>query len=400
MSEVPVFCNVFWPSRDEARNCPRGDVKLAYCPVCTHVVNVAFEPSRVEYAQAYDSSLFFSPRFREYARSLAESLIRRYSLHDRDVIAVGCGKGDFLLLLCELGNNRGVGFDPAYVEQEEHFAARNQVKFIRDFYSERYAHYPADLIVCRQVLEHVYDPKGFLCMIRRAIGNRLSTRVFFEVPSGLNIFGRLFVWDIIYEHYSYFTPISLARAFLTAGFHVSELTQEFEGQYLTVYAQPNGEEAPEHDDEMSVEVGRIAREIASFAANSKSDMEECARNLERVREKGQRAVVWGAGSKGVAFLNAFKDSGIEYAVDLNPRHQGLYIPGSGQQIVPPEFLKDYKPDVIIMMNPIYRSEIQQATKSLGLTVEFVNAAECGAVWAWVRRARNGVKHAFQRVTSV
>lgn len=275
---------------------------------------------------------------------------------------------------------------PAYVEQEERFAARNRVKFVRDFYSERYAHYPADLIVCRQVLEHVYDPKGFLNVIRRAIGNRLSTRVFFEVPNGLNIFCRLFVWDIIYEHYSYFSPISLARAFLAAGFRVSELTEEFEGQYLAVYAQPNGEKASGHDDEMSVEISRIAREIASFAAKYKSRMEACARNLERVREKGQRAVIWGAGSKGVAFLNAFKDSGIEYAVDINPRKQGLYIPGSGQQIVPPEFLKDYKPDVIMVMDSIYRSEIQETTKSHGLTVKFVNAAECGAVWAWVRRA--------------
>jgi hypothetical protein len=170
-----------------------------------------------------------------------------------------------------------------------------------------------------------------------------------------------------------FQRISLARVFLAAGFYVSELTEEFEGQYLAVYAQPNGEKVPEYDDEMSVEVGKIAREIASFTADYKSKMEACARNLERVREKGQRAVIWGAGSKGVAFLNAFKDSGIEYAVDLNPCHQGLYIPGSGQQIVPPEFLKGYKPDVIMVMNPTYRSEIQQTAKSQGLTTKFVNA---------------------------
>jgi 2-polyprenyl-3-methyl-5-hydroxy-6-metoxy-1,4-benzoquinol methylase len=336
-------------------------------------VNVAFEPARVEYTQAYDNSLFFSPRFQEYARSLAESLIRRYSLHNRDIVDVGCGKGDFLLLLCELGKNRGVGFDPAHVEEEKHRAARNQVKFIQDYYSERYAHYPADLIICSQVLEHVYDPKVFLTMIRRVIGSRLGTHVFFEVPNSLNIFPGLDPWAIIYEHCSYFTPISLARSFSSAGFCVCELTEEFDGLSLAVYAQPNGEKTPAYDPETSVEIDRIAREIALFAAYHQRKVEAWTLKLEQIREKGQRAVIWGTGARGVTFLNVFKDLGIEYAVDINPRKQGLYTPRVGQQIVSPEFLKNYQPDVIIVMNPIYRKEIKQSTKTLGLNSKLMNA---------------------------
>jgi 2-polyprenyl-3-methyl-5-hydroxy-6-metoxy-1,4-benzoquinol methylase len=73
-----------------------------------------------------------------------------------------------MLMLCKLlENNRGVGFDPAFVEEKNHRTARNQVKFIQDCYSEKnYAHLPADLIVCRQVLEHVLDPITFLKTIR------------------------------------------------------------------------------------------------------------------------------------------------------------------------------------------------------------------------------------------
>ena len=40
-------------------------------------------------------------------------LIRRYDLRGKEVIEIGCGKGEFLSLLCEVGDNRGVGFDPA-----------------------------------------------------------------------------------------------------------------------------------------------------------------------------------------------------------------------------------------------------------------------------------------------
>lgn len=71
-------------------------------------------------------------------------------------------------------------------------------------------------------------------------------------------------------------------------------------------------------------------------------------------------MVWGAGSKAVTFLNILKTQGlVEYVVDINPRKTSLFVPGTGQQIVQPEFLQQYKPDVIMIMNPIYRQEIAQ-----------------------------------------
>jgi hypothetical protein len=36
-------------------------------------------------------------------------------------------------------------------------------------------------------------------------------------------------------------------------------------------------------------------------------------------------------------------SGIEYVVDINPRKAGRSVPGTAQKIVPPEYLRDYRP---------------------------------------------------------
>jgi hypothetical protein len=58
-------------------------------------------------------------------------------------------------------------------------------------------------------------------------------------------------------------------------------------------------------------------------------------------------------------------------VDLNPRKQGMYIAGVGQKIVYPEFLQDYQPEIIIIMNPIYEQEIRQLTDNLGLKPELI-----------------------------
>ena len=62
---------------------------------------------------------------------------------------------------------------------------------------------------------------------------------------------------------------------------------------------------------------------------------------------------------------------IEYAVDINPYKRGTFMAGTGQEIVGPEFLRVYKPDVVIAMNPIYRNEIQQDLNKLGVTAELV-----------------------------
>jgi hypothetical protein len=46
--------------------------------------------------------------------------------------------------------------------------------------------------------------------------------------------------------------------------------------------------------------------------------------------------------------------------------------GSGQEIVGPEFLRAYRPDVVIVMNSIYCNEIQRDLDRMGITAELVS----------------------------
>jgi len=60
--------------------------------------------------------------------------------------------------------------------------------------------------------------------------------------------------------------------------------------------------------------------------------------------EGRRIVVWGAGTKAVGLLNMLHisiDDGISYVVDINPRESRRFVPGTAQQIVPPEHLREY-----------------------------------------------------------
>ena len=85
-----------------------------------------------------------------------------------------------------------------------------------------------------------------------------------------------------------------------------------------------------------------------------------------------QVVIWGAGSKGVTFLNLVRaDDAVEYAVDVNPYKQDKFVAGTGQEIGAPAFLRQYRPDYVILMNDVYKAEIGQTLKSLGIRPEII-----------------------------
>ena len=365
--EVPVHSVLLMPDRQTALNYPKGDIALGFCRHCGSISNTAFDPKVHEYSSRYEETQGFSPTFNAFARRQALSLIEKYDLHGKDIIEIGCGKGEFLTLLCELGGNRGTGFDPAYVNGRDHSAVRDRITFIQDFYSEKYADSRGDFVCCKMTLEHIRDTAAFLDMVRRSIGPRPDTVVFFQVPDAVRILRENAFWDIYYEHCSYFSIGTLGRLFRRCGFVVTGLWKDYDGQYLMIEARPGDEpdtaSFPEEEgpDELSLD-------IAYFSQNCARIIRTWKQKLHRIGESGHKAVLWGGGSKGVAFLTTLEaNEEIPYVVDINPFKHGTFMAGTGQEIVPPDFLQSYRPDVVIVMNPVYREEIRQACAGMGLS---------------------------------
>jgi SAM-dependent methyltransferase len=367
LDDMPINVCIQWPSRSQALGCPKGGIKLAFCGDCGFVWNTAFDAGLVDYSVAYENSLFFSALYQEYTDNLIDRLINRYGLRNKDVIDIGCGKGEFLVLFCQRGDNHGVGFDTSYQGNGD---GNDSVKIIRDFYCDKYSHYKADLICSRYVFEHIERPKAFLKMVRGAIG-RCRSVVYFEVPNVSLILRDLSVWDIIYEHCCYFCLSSLERVFSMCGFDVLDIYEGYQGQFLGIEAIPgNGWTRPLGRYKKNLQ--EIGGEVESFVGNNRRQIESWQRKLKNIAAMDKRAVLWGAGAKGVSFFNMLGITDqIRYVVDINPRKQGKYVPGTGQQIVAPEFLREYRPEVLILANTVYKSEIQKTVKALGINPEFM-----------------------------
>jgi SAM-dependent methyltransferase len=371
LAEMPVSIGVQWATAAEARACRRGDLRLVFCPRCGFIWNRAFDPGRLEYSQRYDNSLDFSPVFQEYAGQLARRLVDTYDLRGKDVVELGCGKGHFLALLCESGGNRGVGFDPSYEGARVESPAADRITYIADFYGEKHTSHRGDLICCRHVFEHIPDPMAFLSMVRRTIGDRRSAIVYFEVPNARFILEKHSIWDVIYEHCNYFSRESLGAVFRRCGFDVLRLEETYRGQFLSLDARlaVGGAGTDSNVEDLSdfkATVGRFSEEVRtrSRAWNSR---------LKKFQQDGLRTVIWGGGAKAVSFLNMLKiGEAIPFVVDINPHKQGRHLPGTGQRIVSPAFLREFQPGVVVLMNPIYRREVEAQLRALGVGADIVD----------------------------
>ena len=344
LENLPVNSCLLFDNQDEAKNYPRGELVLGFCRDCGFIGNLRFSSQLARYTEGYEEQQSFSPRFNAFAKSLATKLINRYDLHNKTIVEIGCGKGDFLVMLCDLGNNHGIGIDPTYVPGRLDEGALKNVRFIRDFYSEKYSDYTGDMVCSRHALEHIPDTGAFMETVRRAIGNKTNTVVFFELPDVERVLHECAFWDIYYEHCSYFTLGSLARLFRRAGFEVTDLAKDFDGQYLLLEAKPatNSNHSAPLKEEESVE--ELSKAVAKFQSNYAETVHRWKRKIESVRDSGRRCVIWGSSSKCVAFLNTIGiHDEIEFIVDINPYRQGKYLPGSGKQIVAPSFLTGISP---------------------------------------------------------
>jgi SAM-dependent methyltransferase len=324
---LPVFQNRMYDSIEDARNCPKGDIRLVEDLATGLVSNVVFCPELMDYDANYQNEQGVSRLFRSHMEGIA-SLIES-KMGPARLVEVGCGKGTFLEML--LARNMDVvGYDPTY-EGDNPLVQR-------EYFTEALG-ITGDGLILRHVLEHIPDPLTFLKRLAAANGHR--GLIYIEVPCFDWICKQRAWFDIFYEHVNYFRLTDFDRIFD----RVLYSARGFGGQYLTVIADLASLRIPIRDagDAVSFPTDFISR----LAAESAFD-------------EG-RVVVWGGASKGVIFSLLRERAGrpVDRVIDINPAKQGRYLPATGLRVQSPtEGLADLPPgSQIYVMNPNYLDEV-------------------------------------------
>jgi SAM-dependent methyltransferase len=346
----PVILNYRFSHPEEATTVPRRDMCLRECLDCGLIFNAILDESAIPYDERYENRQTFSAAFRAMQKETVDAMIRNYGLASGTILEVGCGKGDFLKLICRRANACGFGYDTS-CEEEGHDSAAN-ITFFKRYVSSRDITGNLDLILCRHVVEHVASIGEFFRLLHGIAVAGGGTPVYVETPAWEWIVENQAFWDVFNEHCNYFPTHSLRRIAELAGFSVLDHRLIFGGQYQALELSPSPQEkiAP-----------LLHREHAPTLERFSACLESARTGLEhRLHAAGASGkwAIWGAGGKGVSLTNAFVSFPPTFVVDSNPAKQGMFIPGTAVPILSPSDPRIAEATVILVANGNYEMEIR------------------------------------------
>jgi hypothetical protein len=363
---IPAQDGVVWPTREQALEAPTGEIKLVACYNCHYIYNRAYEATKITFLD-YDFSLHYSATYQKFNRTIIDSLISNHDLRQKSILGVACGRGHFLVQLCQTAENTGLGIDPSYEPSADLTFDPNQISFEKDYYSDKHRELKFDFITCRHLIDELDHPVEFLKLFQQNLKPNSKTGVYIEVPNAFKTFTNKLIWNIGYAKRSWFTPYSINYLLALAGFKVSKIGKYLDGDYLGIEAIPTerGSHLPDLKEEDTLQV------LQDFAKAYQQGRKEWEAVFDHWAKQKYKVALWGAGMRGINFLSSFpKHDTITTVVDINPHRQGKYLPTSAFQVQAPEVLKDQSLDVIIISNATYKSEIIKHARALGFEGTF------------------------------
>ena len=336
-------------NKEDAVDAPRVDVDVVECVVCGFMHNVDFEYDKVNYRDDnIQESRVFSPRIRHYMESSAKYLSEKIPLDGEVILEVGCGEGFFLSLF---ESSELLAFEPSPEGLE---AKQRGIQVFEEYYQvgKSYDFLPK-MIVMRQVLEHLMEPRVYLNSFSELLA-KSEGYIYIEVPSGAATKSNARFQDLYYEHYGHYTPASLALLMEATGFDVIECGQTLEGEVISVLAK--------------------ARKLSQAELRFEDERLHYIELVDKLLKEGKKVVAWGSAGNGSAFLNVcnFESDKLECVVDSDIRKQNKFIPGTGQLVIAPSELLKIQPDVVLILSQFHKKDIgEEIRELLGEKVQIV-----------------------------
>lgn len=309
--------------------------QVAYCEECSYAWNTVFDYSKIKYdSDQIIEAGYFSKRYRDYQETSAIHLRRLMGFKPDTIVEIGAGAGIFINAF---DAKRRVAIEPS----DEAKQIDNSVEVYNEYYSEDKFNFAADIVVLRQVLEHIKDPVEFLKSIKKSFNRGKRFYLYIEVPNSTLTFKFGRFYDYYYEHCNYFSVNAIICVASKLKMQIVDLSTAMDGELISVLMvtdKPNHQEL-----------------IINIDNNRNSILTELK---EKIAE-GKKIFAWGASGNGVQILNdlEIERNLIEYVIDSDKNKQGKYIPGTLQKIISPEDAIEHKPDVVLILTQFHKTEI-------------------------------------------
>ena len=240
------------------------------------------------------------------------------------------------------------------------FGASSAYELVRE-------HGQADLLLGNNVLAHVPDINDFVGGMKAQL--KPGGVVTMEFPHLHRLMEETQYDTIYHEHFSYLSFTIVEQVFAAHGitlFDVEELPTH--GGSLRIYGRHNediGKPVGPRVEALRVREHRdgVTRleHYESFGQRVKESKRALLECLIAIKRAGKRIAGYGAPGKGNTLLNycGIRSDFLEYTVDRNPYKQGKYTPGTHIPILPPEHIRETRPDYLLILPWNLTAEITQ-----------------------------------------
>jgi 2-polyprenyl-3-methyl-5-hydroxy-6-metoxy-1,4-benzoquinol methylase len=360
------LANSLLTAADLERPEPSYPLTLAYCREC-HLVQLleTVTPERLFREYSYYSS--FSDTMLDHARDLAAALTSRRSLGAGSLVVELASNDGYLLKNFVREGIPVLGIDPAanVAATAESAGVPTLVEFFDNGTAQalRGEGQAADVILALNVLGHVADLHGFVSGMATLLKDDGIAVV--ETPSLCELVARNEFDTIYHEHLHYFSLHSLQRLFLAHDLTIVDAEKiSIHGGSLRIHLQHRGagpaSPAVTQILREETDAGITSRSFYSgFAIRTEALRTALRELLSGLRNSGARIAAYGAAAKGVTLLSycGIGPELIEFVADRSTYKQSHFMPGAHLPILPPQALKERKPDYVLLLTWNFADEI-------------------------------------------
>jgi SAM-dependent methyltransferase len=373
-------------------------LRVLVCTDCWLVQTEDFAAPESMFTEDYAYFSSFSSSWLEHANRYVQSMRDRFGLTETSMVCEVAANDGYLLQYVKQAGVPCYGVEPTAGTAA---AAREKgIEIVPEFFGVALAERlvsegkSADLTAANNVLAHVPDINDFVGGFAKLLKpSGVST---FEFPHLLNMI-ELNQFDTAYhEHFSYLSLIAVQRIFAANGLTVFDVEEwPTHGGSLRVFAQRTDTGVHPISPNVAVILDRetaaglkTVEPYLAFQARAEKVKDDFVAFLLDAKAKGLSVAAYGAAAKGNTLINfaGVTPELLPYVVDKNPAKQGKYLPGSRIPIVDEDYLREHKPDRIVILPWNLKTEVKaQLSYARGWGAMMVTAAPWLEILPWIAK---------------
>jgi hypothetical protein len=344
-------------------------LKVFTCPNCFLVQVDEYKKSNAIFDSKYVYFSSYSTSWLEHCRKYTVQMKDRFGYDGQSLVVEIASNDGYLLQYFKEVNIPVLGIEPTANTAE--VAIGKGINTVVDFFGVRLArelvadHIKADLLLGNNVLAHVPDIVDFVGGMKILLKD--TGVITMEFPHLMQLVDNNQFDTIYHEHFSYLSFHTVEKIFRSRGlemFDVEEISTH--GGSLRIYGKHEEDKGKEVSPKVAAllekERGKGMDTLAYYDHFQQKALKvklELVDFLIKQKMTGKKCAAYGAAAKGNTLLNycGIKNDLLEFVVDANPHKKHKCLPASHIPVVSEIFLKEQRPDYVLILPWNLREEI-------------------------------------------